>query len=98
MGSAMNTLMGRLSHHERRKTKPFWHIDFLLEEAELRYALLLPWNRRLESSVSSLLSGHPIPNFGASDVRENSHLFYYSDEYTALSDAFRTIHKLIEVK
>jgi Uri superfamily endonuclease len=98
VGSAMNTLLGRLHHHEGRKRKPFWHIDFLLQEADLRYAFLLPWNQPLESLISSRISGRPIPGFGASDVREDSHLFWYSEEYAALSDVFETIHSLIKVK
>jgi len=89
VGSAMNSLLGRVKHHERRLKKPFWHIDFLLEHASLRMALLIPCLYPLESYLSSRISGQPVPHFGSTDVKDPSHLFHYKRFEEAIVDALR---------
>ena len=42
VGSAMNGLEARLSHHLRTEKKPHWHIDYLLREAEIVDITLCP--------------------------------------------------------
>ena len=42
VGSAMNGFKVRLAHHLREKKKPHWHIDYLLNEAEVLEIILCP--------------------------------------------------------
>jgi len=94
VGSAMNSLFGRVKHHERTSKKFFWHVDFLLQEAELLFSLMITCFTSPETWLASRLSGHPIPKFGASDRKDLSHLFYYQTLSEALTDAFRVINEV----
>ena len=42
VGSAMNGIEARLAHHLGEKKKPHWHIDYLLNEAEVLEVILCP--------------------------------------------------------
>ncbi|NOZ82542.1 MAG: DUF123 domain-containing protein [Euryarchaeota archaeon] len=74
IGSAPN-LRARVSRHLRRRKVKHWHIDFLLEHAEVLDVLVSA--RRVEQELAlmlcSLLSF--VPGFGCSDSRAASHLF-----------------------
>ncbi|WP_297498543.1 DUF123 domain-containing protein, partial [Thermococcus sp.] len=52
VGSAMNSLEKRVERHFAREKKLHWHIDYLLKEAELLRAYLIPSEERLEERLS----------------------------------------------
>lgn len=60
--------------------RPRWHIDYLLCSPyfSLETVYCFPTVERAECRLASLLSGIPVPRFGCSDCRCNSHLFFYS--------------------
>ncbi|NJE04856.1 DUF123 domain-containing protein [Thermococcus sp. M36] len=82
VGSAMNSLEKRVARHFSRKKKLHWHIDFLLSEAELLRAYLIPSDERLEEMLSMEVAklGQPVVGFGAGDVRVETNLYRFSGE------------------
>ncbi|ADT83997.1 GIY-YIG nuclease family protein [Thermococcus barophilus] len=82
VGSAMNSLEKRVERHFRKDKKLHWHVDFLLKEAKLLRAYLIPSDAKIEEELSMEVSkfGKPIEGFGASDLRIDSNLHYFKDE------------------
>ena len=78
IGSAMNGFESRLLHHLRRKKKPHWHIDYLLEQAELEEIVLCLVEQKKECSLAQALSEEfqSISGFGSSDCKCRSHLYF----------------------
>ncbi|EEB73020.1 DUF123 domain-containing protein [Thermococcus sp. AM4] len=82
VGSAMNSLEKRVARHFRREKRLHWHIDYLLKEAGLLRAYLIPSEVKLEEELSREVSrfGEPVPGFGASDVRVSTNLYRFENE------------------
>lgn len=83
VGSAMSGFAGRINRHLKRKKRMRWHIDYLLEEADLLWVDLYETEDtgdecRLCSQIA-LLKGAKIiaDRFGASDCGCRSHLYYF---------------------
>ena len=80
-GSALGSggLAARLARHMRQSKKRHWHIDYLLEAAELLEIWVVRSEERREcdlarSALALPGAGLPIPRFGASDCRCAAHL------------------------
>jgi len=79
VGSAQNSLEKRIARHFRKKKKKFWHIDYLLENENVKIITVLykiaP--RREECRIAKEINniGSPIKGFGSSDCKCKSHLF-----------------------
>lgn len=72
-------LSARLGRYFAGPKRQHWHIDFLLEHAEVAGALFRVENRRLECDWARWLEarlGSFIRGFGSSDCRCSSHLFF----------------------
>ncbi|AIU70756.1 endonuclease [Thermococcus eurythermalis] len=82
VGSAMNSLEKRVARHFRKEKKLHWHIDYLLKEAGLLRAYLIPSEVKLEEKLSLEVSrfGEPVPGFGAGDVKVGTNLYRFDDE------------------
>lgn len=82
VGSAMNSLEKRVARHFRKNKKLHWHIDFLLKEAELLRAYLIPNEKRLEEKLSLEVAkfGEPVEGFGAGDIRVSTNLYRFEGE------------------
>ena len=80
-GSALNNLEKRIQRHLSAEKKIFWHIDYLLENAEIINVFRVKSSRRLECIFAEILSRclQHVHGFGCSDCRCKSHLFYYAD-------------------
>jgi len=81
VGSAMNSLSKRINRHLRKNKKLKWHIDYLLQKGENLKAIPIRSFEKRECEIAkelSLISQKIIPDFGASDCKCNSHLFYFS--------------------
>ncbi len=78
VGSALGGFGKRLNYHLKRGKNPRWHIDYLLERAVIREILLFETEERVECLVARALSAEfsAIPDFGCSDCRCESHLFF----------------------
>ncbi|MEJ5228568.1 MAG: DUF123 domain-containing protein [Pseudothermotoga sp.] len=78
VGSAMNSLERRISRHLAKNKKKHWHIDYLLEKATVQLVLMIRSDEKIEEEISRIFAKYfeCIENFGASDLRVKSNLFY----------------------
>jgi len=78
VGSAMNNLEKRIERHIRKEKRLFWHIDYLLENAEVREVIYAESNKREECRLAKNLEKYfnPVRGFGSSDCKCKSHLFF----------------------
>lgn len=84
VGSALNGLEARTRRHLEGGGRKRWHIDYLMELATEREALLLPSDIDIECSLAGRLrsmpgTSEPIAGFGSSDCLCRSHLFLLDD-------------------
>ncbi|NJE25116.1 DUF123 domain-containing protein [Thermococcus sp. MV5] len=81
VGSAMRSLEKRVSRHFKKKKRFHWHIDYLLDKAQLIDAYLIPTNAKIEEKLSQALNSAVtgIEGFGASDVAVKTNLYYFGD-------------------
>ncbi|PPD58502.1 GIY-YIG nuclease family protein [Dehalogenimonas etheniformans] len=81
VGSAMNNLEARVKRHLSKSKKQHWHIDFLLDRARIKAVFLAQTEAKQECQLAGqfarLKSAH---NFGCSDCRCYSHLFFGESE------------------
>jgi len=83
-GSAMNGVEARLARHQRQRKRLRWHIDYLLQKAEIVGAEVMPTKRRIECARNRLVlslprASIPVVGFGSSDCRCRSHLVYFGE-------------------
>ncbi len=78
VGSAQKSLEGRVSRHLRNKKSRHWHIDYLLEKADVEEVLAFEMDREMECDSARTLEEEfdKIKDFGCSDCDCNSHLFF----------------------
>ncbi len=86
VGSAMNNLEKRIRRHLREEKKRFWHIDYLLEHAEIKEVVCFESEKKQECVLAEYLkeSFDSIKGFGCSDCSCKSHLFF-SDNIEEIS-------------
>jgi len=79
VGSAQNDLEKRVARHLRRTKQKFWHIDYLLDDAnvEVLKVYYKKAGRSEECRVANKIGERcvPIKGFGSSDCKCKSHLF-----------------------
>jgi len=82
VGSAMSGLDRRVQRHLSSNKKHFWHIDYLLDHAQVLAVAKVPSSLRLECQIAALLAKklRPIPHFGCSDCSCPSHIFHTTDQ------------------
>ena len=88
VGSAFGPggLAARLRRYTTGPRRTHWHIDYLLEHANVRGALVSDDSTRLECQWSGWLAARArawVPDFGSSDCRCASHLFFVGDDASA---------------
>lgn len=80
-GSAMGGLEQRIGRHLRKSKKLHWHIDYLLEKAEIQKVLVKETESKSEEchAAANLLNsgGTPVIGFGCSDCKCKSHLLHF---------------------
>ncbi len=88
-GSALGPggLEARLARHHRRDKKLRWHVDYLLERAQLVEVWSATSTDKLEclwAQAAQQLPGSetPVSGFGSSDCRCPSHLIYLTRKLT----------------
>jgi Uri superfamily endonuclease len=82
VGSALNGLKQRIDRHLRKEKKKHWHIDYLLDFADVIDVLFKESENKIECSIATILEKQltSIHGFGCSDCRCSSHLFFGSYE------------------
>jgi Uri superfamily endonuclease len=94
VGSAMNGLEARTRRHLEGRGRKRWHIDYLMELAEDKEALLFPSDVDIECDLAARLrslpgASEPLAGFGSSDCHCRSHLFRLDTQAcSALRQAF----------
>jgi Uri superfamily endonuclease len=98
VGSALNSLEGRLKRHWRPDKKIHWHVDYLLnnKNASLIDVVYAVDDGKWECLIAAALSkkGGETSRFGCSDCKCGSHLFKFEDFSTAVScsrDSFESL-------
>lgn len=91
-GSAKNILPQRLGRHFSSEKTNFWHIDYLLQQAEIVGYNFESFGPGLECSLNSMTrEQYPqskyVPGFGSSDCKCPSHLIYLGNSYKHLRSA-----------
>ncbi|MBS3790374.1 MAG: GIY-YIG nuclease family protein [Candidatus Thermoplasmatota archaeon] len=78
VGSAQNSVEGRVSRHLRSEKSKHWHIDYLLENARIEEVLAFEMDRETECDSARALGKRfvEIEGFGSSDCNCDSHLFF----------------------
>ena len=81
-GSALGGIRGRVGHHLKRDKKLHWHIDYLLEWADVVGVGIRESALREECTIARRLAARfdSVAGFGCSDCSCRSHLFYCDDE------------------
>lgn len=76
VGSAKKNLVQRIERHRRKKKKKFWHIDYLLQYADIDEV----WVSNIsEEKLATILSEKltiPALGFGSTDKKSKAHLFF----------------------
>lgn len=84
VGSALNSLDGRIRRHMSKEKKLFWHIDYLLASpnSTVKEVILERSPEKWECNVAVEISkkGLPVNKFGCSDCKCGSHLFYFESK------------------
>ena len=80
VGSALNNLEKRMERHLRINKKNYWHIDFLLNFGKITNIFYRESVFKEECFIANLLKEIflPISDFGSSDCKCKTHLFYGS--------------------
>ena len=77
VGSGKKNLNKRIERHLRKRKKIFWHIDYLLQYADVKEVFV---SKKEESEVARILETEleiPVYGFGSTDkIRDKSHLFF----------------------
>ncbi len=87
VGSALNGLRQRLARHLRSAKRLRWHVDYLLQHAQIVEIWYHPSQKRHECAWARTIACLPaiqpfaVP-FGASDCSCPTHLFYASERLT----------------
>jgi Uri superfamily endonuclease len=99
-GSALGPggLAARLSYHNQREKTMQWHIDYLLNRAQMVEIWWAVDRKRKECIWASALRSVPgarvlVPSFGASDCRCLTHLFHF-DQAPAFASFARSLSDL----
>lgn len=81
VGSALNSLEGRIKRHLSSDKKLHWHVDYLLahENTEIIDVIYALNDYKMECEVAQIIAekGVGVNNFGCSDCKCDSHLFYF---------------------
>jgi len=85
-GSALNGLENRIARHRRKRKRLHWHIDYLLQYADIIDVITHVTTEKLECFYNSKIMGLPgaqiiVPRFGASDCKCKAHLVYFPSKH-----------------
>lgn len=95
VGSAKRGLEARIRRHLRKSKKLFWHIDYLLSQKDARVVEVWIGKGKRECRVARRIYDDVSPqvmrNFGSSDCRCSSHLFYIKNKTAKVKSLLRKL-------
>jgi Uri superfamily endonuclease len=82
VGSALNGLDARIQRHLSPDKKMHWHIDYLLRHTRIQHIYIKKTTKKEECFYAQKLAKEftIVPDFGASDCKYISHLFYTKNQ------------------
>jgi len=90
VGSAQNSIEGRVSRHLRSKKRKFWHIDYFLSNkyVNIDHVYCIAAKKKMECNIAKKVraAAQPVMKFGSSDCRCGSHLFFVNNQERNLTD------------
>ena len=96
VGSAMNSLRGRIQRHLSKDKKLHWHVDYLLDNPHslINEVYFSDDGVKHECDLAASIAenGKEVQGFGCSDCKCNSHLIYFlniDDAEYAVLNAFK---------
>ena len=95
VGSALNNLEKRIQRHKSKRKKLRWHIDYFLRFGRISGVSAIKTNKKIECKLSEKIlkiAEASVKNFGCSDCRCNSHLYYF-DKNPLKAREFNNIFK-----
>ena len=103
VGSALNSLGGRIRRHLRKNKKMHWHVDYLLDNSSSGVIDVFfnadGVKHECELAREISVSGDGVEGFGCSDCKCLAHLFYFQNESLATLNCLEGFKKLnLEVK
>jgi Uri superfamily endonuclease len=103
VGSALNSLRGRIKRHLRKNKKIHWHVDYLLDNPRTQVIEVFysgdGVKHECELATQIAQKGEEIMGFGCSDCNCQAHLFYFQNESQATLNCLDGFKKLkLEVK
>ena len=83
VGSALNGLESRVARHLRKEKVLHWHIDYFLQKAMIGEIIYSMTEKDRECTIAFQLGQKltPVPHFGCSDCRCESHLYFCKDKW-----------------
>jgi len=90
VGSALNSIEGRIGRHIRNEKKLKWHIDYLLKRARILSIIYAESKGRYECVIAKELSERfpHIHGFGSTDCKCKSHLFFSNNQQSIENAVF----------
>jgi Uri superfamily endonuclease len=103
VGSALNSLEGRIRRHLRQTKKMHWHVDYLLDSPNAQVTEVFysddGFKHECDLAVQIARKSEGITGFGCSDCNCPAHLFYFQNESQATLNCLEGFKKLkLEVK
>jgi Uri superfamily endonuclease len=103
VGSALNSLEGRIRRHLRQNKKMHWHVDYLLNSPNTQVTDVFYSDDGVKHECDLVAQiapkGEEIKGFGCSDCNCTAHLFYFQNESQATLNCLKGFKKLkLEVK
>ena len=102
IGSALETLSHRIKRHLSNDKKKHWHADYILlnKNTEVKEVIYTYCTKKIECEIASKIKEYAtdyIKNFGCSDCKCISHLYYFNSYGDALKSSVSS-YKKIEYK
>lgn len=89
VGSGMGSLEKRIERHLKQKKKKFWHIDRFLEKSEVFKVIYSEGGKECELAKGLEGKFESVRNFGSSDCRCRSHLFFSRKPFENIRSVFK---------
>lgn len=87
IGSALNNLEKRIERHKSKNKKLKWHIDYFLGYGKIIRIIKAETNKKIECLLSKKIdkiADDKIKDFGCSDCKCKSHLYYFKSNPTKI--------------
>lgn len=83
VGSALNSMEPRIKRHLSSDKKLHWHVDYLLahKDSKITDVIYAVKDAKMECEVAEIIAenGAGVEDFGCSDCKCPSHLFYFEN-------------------